>query len=148
MLYLQFLGSYNICTIYLHGIDACFKVIIAMFYFCHSKDPSIIMKNTLNSLSRSSHQRSGLACNFIKKETLAQVFFCEFCKISKSTFLHRTPLMAASSSLYFLEKTILLMNDTHREKLVLIEFNTKIHWNSRLAASEVFHMFTQSIKFF
>ena len=25
-------------------------------------------------------------CNFIKKETLAQVFFCKFCKISKNTF--------------------------------------------------------------
>ena len=25
-------------------------------------------------------------CNFIKKETLAQVFFCEFCKIPKNTF--------------------------------------------------------------
>ena len=27
------------------------------------------------------------ACNFIKKETLAQVFSCEFCEISKNTFL-------------------------------------------------------------
>ena len=27
-----------------------------------------------------------LACNFIKKETLVQVFFCEFCGISKNTF--------------------------------------------------------------
>ena len=26
------------------------------------------------------------ACNFIKKEALAQVFFCEFCEISKNTF--------------------------------------------------------------
>ena len=26
------------------------------------------------------------ACNFIKKETLAQVFFCDFCEISKSNF--------------------------------------------------------------
>ena len=26
------------------------------------------------------------ACNFIKKETLAQVFSCEFCKIFKNTF--------------------------------------------------------------
>ena len=26
------------------------------------------------------------ACNFIEKETLAQVFFCEFCKISKNAF--------------------------------------------------------------
>ena len=29
-------------------------------------------------------------CNFIKKETSAQVFSCEFCEISKNTFLHRT----------------------------------------------------------
>ena len=26
------------------------------------------------------------ACNFIKKETLAQVFSCEFCETSKNTF--------------------------------------------------------------
>ena len=26
------------------------------------------------------------ACNFIKKEILAQVFSCEFCDISKNTF--------------------------------------------------------------
>ena len=30
-------------------------------------------------------------CNFIKKETLAQVFACEFCEISKNTFFYRTP---------------------------------------------------------
>ena len=36
------------------------------------------------------------ACNFIKKETLVQVFLCEFCKIFKSTFFHRTPPVAAS----------------------------------------------------
>ena len=36
------------------------------------------------------------ACNFIKKETLAQVFSCEFYEISKSTFSYRTPLVAAS----------------------------------------------------
>ena len=35
------------------------------------------------------------ACNFIKKDTLAQVFSCESCQISKNTFLHRTPLVAA-----------------------------------------------------
>ena len=34
------------------------------------------------------------ACNFIKKETLAQVFSCEFCEISKKTFFHRTPPVA------------------------------------------------------
>ena len=39
-------------------------------------------------------------CNFIKKETLAQVFSCEFCEISKNTSFYRTTLVAAS------EKTI------------------------------------------
>ena len=34
------------------------------------------------------------ACNFIKKEILAQVFSCEFCEISKNTFLYSTPLVA------------------------------------------------------
>ena len=29
---------------------------------------------------------AGGACNFIKKETLAQMFSCEFCEISKNTF--------------------------------------------------------------
>ena len=38
---------------------------------------------------------AGLACNFIKKVTLAQVFSCKFCKIAKNTFSYRTPLMAA-----------------------------------------------------
>ena len=36
------------------------------------------------------------ACNFIEKETLTQVFSCEFCGISKSTFSCRTSSVAAS----------------------------------------------------
>ena len=36
------------------------------------------------------------ACNFIKKETVAQMFSCEFREISKNTILHRTRLVAAS----------------------------------------------------
>ena len=37
-----------------------------------------------------------LDCNFIKKETLVQVFSCEFCKISKNVFSYRTPPVADS----------------------------------------------------
>ena len=33
-----------------------------------------------------------MACNFIEK-SLAQVFSCEFCEISKDTFFYRTPLV-------------------------------------------------------
>ena len=45
------------------------------------------------------------ACNFIKKETLAQVFSFEFYEISKNTFFHRTLLVAASG---FSFKTFLI----------------------------------------
>ena len=40
------------------------------------------------------------ACNFIKKETLVQVFYCEFYKISQNNFSHRTPPVAASVTAY------------------------------------------------
>ena len=33
---------------------------------------------------------------YFNKETLAQVFSCEFCEISKSTIFHGTPLVAVS----------------------------------------------------
>ena len=36
------------------------------------------------------------ACNFIKKEAMVQLFFCEFCKIFKSSFYYRTPPVDAS----------------------------------------------------
>ena len=35
--------------------------------------------------------------NFIKIEILARVLSCEFCKISKNTFLYRTPLVITFS---------------------------------------------------
>ena len=38
------------------------------------------------------------ASNFIKKETLAQVFSCKCWEISKNTFFYRTPPVAASES--------------------------------------------------
>ena len=40
-----------------------------------------------------------------EKVTLVQVFSCEFCEISKNTFLHRTPLVAASA---FLRELLLI----------------------------------------
>ena len=61
------------------------------------------------------------ACNFVKKETLAQVFSCEFCEISKNTFFHETPLVGASIGhaawlFYYVSRacskwTIMLMGD-------------------------------------
>ena len=38
------------------------------------------------------------------EETLAQVFSCEFCKVSKNSVSYRTPPVAASHLLIFLER--------------------------------------------
>ena len=44
------------------------------------------------------------ACNFIKKETLAQVFPCEFYEISKKTFFigNSWPTASVNIKAYFL----------------------------------------------
>ena len=51
------------------------------------------------------NKAAGQACNFIKIETLAQVFFCKFCEISKNTFLQNTSrrlnCLCIFSSCYF-----------------------------------------------
>ena len=41
------------------------------------------------------------ACNFIKKEALAQVLSCEFCEIFKSTFFYRTPPVGSSTHVFY-----------------------------------------------
>ena len=46
------------------------------------------------------------ACNFIKKETLAQVFFCEFCEITKNIFL--TEQLWANASVFIIPVFIFL----------------------------------------
>ena len=37
------------------------------------------------------------SCSITKKETLTQVFSCEFCEIFKSTYFYETPPVAAST---------------------------------------------------
>ena len=45
VLYLKFPWTYDICIICLHVREVCLEVIIAMFYFCYSKNPLDVMKN-------------------------------------------------------------------------------------------------------
>ena len=47
-------------------------------------------------LEVSQNLQENTCANFIEKETLAQVFSSELCKISKDTFSCRTPMVAAS----------------------------------------------------
>ena len=59
-----------------------------------------ILRNLTNFTGKHLYQSLFFDKEFSKKETLAQVFSCEFCQISQNTFLHRTPLVAASGSFY------------------------------------------------
>ena len=53
-------------------------------------------KDVLGNFVKFTGKHLSQVCNFIKKETLAQVFSSEFCKIFKNTFCYRTPLVAVS----------------------------------------------------
>ena len=48
-----------------------------------------------------------LQANFVKKESLAQIFFCGFCEISKNTFF--TEHLRATASLWRYEKVLYLI---------------------------------------
>ena len=52
-------------------------------------------------------------CKFIKKETLAQVISCKFCKLFKNTFLYRTNLVAASDNTTFTTEPMKQQIKTH-----------------------------------
>ena len=54
------------------------------------------------------------ARNFIKKEALAQVFYCQFFKMSKNTFSYRTPPVAASG-----KHSKLKIKDIFNKKIII-----------------------------
>ena len=66
------------------------------------------------------------ACNFIKKENLAQVFSREFREISKNTFLHRIVLVAASD--FMQVKTHCRVFQTLGWAFEILRENQKLGW--------------------
>ena len=58
----------------------------------HSESMTVLLNCPKNYFQWNHHEKR----NFIKKETLEQVLSCELCKISKNTFFHWTPPVAAS----------------------------------------------------
>ena len=62
-----------------------FSISIGKYFWCY-KTFFIEMKNALWTSNIKLYDLL-YNCNFIKKEALAQVFSCEFCKVSKNTFL-------------------------------------------------------------
>ena len=46
------------------------------------------------------HRKTPEACDYFKKETLAQVFSCEFCKVSKNNFFITEHLRATALDIF------------------------------------------------
>ena len=63
--------------------------------FCKKRCSQNSKENTCASVALLIKLQASV-CNFIEKETLAQVFFCEFCEISKNTFFTEHLLETAS----------------------------------------------------
>ena len=70
-------------------------VFITGFPSYRSSRPVVFCKMVFLKISQNSHEKTYArvsfliklqACNFIKKETLAQMFSCEFCEVVKNTF--------------------------------------------------------------
>ena len=72
-----------------------------LIYLQKQSPRRVCEKGVLRNFAKFTGKYPGGAWIFIKKETLAQVFSCEFCEISKNTFFYKTPLVAASLLTYF-----------------------------------------------
>ena len=81
-------------------------------------------------LNIDSSQYRPQACDIIKKESLAQVFSCEFCEISKNTFFYRTPPVATSVSIdVSIDKLIIFRNKLLLCFLWYLHNFEKIKWS-------------------
>ena len=61
------------------------KTLVEMFKYQFSIDEKFLRKFIEDALTVYWASLMPKFCNFIKKENMAQVFSCEFCKISKNT---------------------------------------------------------------
>ena len=76
---------------YISGIFYKKKTLLKKTHSVESQKPESVSR----SWSVKIHKKTQ-ACNVIKKETLANVISCDFCKIFKNTSFYRTPPVAVS----------------------------------------------------
>ena len=63
-----------------------YRIILILLLRSKKQPPEVLCKKRCSQKFRKIHRKTLKACNFIKKETLAQVFSCQFCEISKNIF--------------------------------------------------------------
>ena len=77
-----------------------------------------------------------------KKETLAQVFSCEFCEISKNTYFYRTLLVAASVHIHEEHTKVKegVFNETGQPILQCFRFSVKCFFATHVPFLEEFNV--------
>ena len=80
------------------------------------------------------------ACNLIKNETLAQVFFCEFGEIYKNTFFTDHLRATTSEYIYYGMNWESVRSKNERIQEILIESYPTLHL-STVCKSKIFHRF-------
>ena len=119
----------------------CWDILKQVFFTFRSSRPEVFCKKAVvrNFTKVTGKHLAREVCNFIKKESLAQVFFCEFCKISQNTFFYRTPLstcfcpMRSNSplSVGFINKgNTCYANAILQAQSVLISLRNRVPWES------------------
>ena len=85
-----------------HPRNSCWQKYLPLpgFAYIQKQSSGGVLWERCSQKFRKTHRKT-LSCrpqasNFIKTETLAQMFSCEFCEIFKTTFFYRIPPVAAS----------------------------------------------------
>ena len=82
-----------------------------------------------------------------KKETLTQVFSCEFCEISKNNFFNRTPLVAASENRYQTSLcAIAFLDYTCKSKNVTLRLKNSNFTENVTSRSYLYQDFSSTLK--
>ena len=100
------------------------------------------------AVARSCFVKKAEACNFIEKETQAQVFSCEFYEISKNTFPYRTPPVAASGQyLEYILKRIFIGKNRSSYSFKKLQKTESLHPFSIIAPNKLVLNFNHGMCF-
>ena len=81
------------------------------------QQPEVFCKKRCSYKFHKIHRKTPEACNFIKKESLAQVISCEFCEISKTTFF--TEHLWATVSVFYSFKWTYRGSDITKQRQIM-----------------------------
>ena len=100
LFYMQVKSYTNLQIFFVLILKCLFTFTVTFIHVRSSCSEVFCKKGVLRNFEKSTVKQLCQSLFFNKKETLAQLFSCEFCEISRNTFSHRTPPVTASDMHY------------------------------------------------